>query len=173
MRLQNHVFDHETQKSGLFPCYRQKINDFLSSDNQHLDIFTSLQPIPCYCKSRLGMLQLISWWKVTYKADECNSTHSDQHTDTQATLGLLLSPTASLISFSTSEKNGKQNAHSTPTQVEGLWVGYIAEAQKTNKQTNKGGHKNKPKLNKLHSAVLKVLVLEWGWGLWWGGGGGG
>ena len=24
----NHVFDHETRKSGLFPCYRLKINDF-------------------------------------------------------------------------------------------------------------------------------------------------
>ena len=26
-----HVFDHETRKSRLFPCYRLKINDFLSS----------------------------------------------------------------------------------------------------------------------------------------------
>ena len=43
--LQNHVFDHETQESGLFPCYRLKINDFLSSYNQNLkiDIFTPLQ----------------------------------------------------------------------------------------------------------------------------------
>ena len=30
----NHVFDHETRKSALFPCYRLKTNDFLSSNNQ-------------------------------------------------------------------------------------------------------------------------------------------
>ena len=66
--LKNHVFDHEALKSGLFQCYRLKINDFLSSCNQHLkiDIFKSLQQIPCYCKSRLGTLRLISWWRVTY-----------------------------------------------------------------------------------------------------------
>ena len=66
--LKNLVFDHETQNSGLFPCYRLKINDFLSrlkindflsrlkindflsSYNQNLkiDIFTPLQQIPCY-----------------------------------------------------------------------------------------------------------------------------
>ena len=34
--LKTHVFDHETLKSGLFPCYRLKINDFLSSYNQNL-----------------------------------------------------------------------------------------------------------------------------------------
>ena len=66
--VKNHVFDHETRKSGLFPCYRLKINDFLSSYNQNLkiDIFTPLQQIPCYCKSRLGTLRLILWWRVTY-----------------------------------------------------------------------------------------------------------
>ena len=26
--LKNHVFDHETRKSALFPCYRLHINDF-------------------------------------------------------------------------------------------------------------------------------------------------
>ena len=52
-----------TMKHGL------KLNDFLSSYNQNLkiDIFTPLQQIPCYCKSRLGTLQLISWWRVTLK----------------------------------------------------------------------------------------------------------
>ena len=42
--LKNHVFDHETRKSGLFPCYRLKIIDFLSSYNQNLkkDSFTPL-----------------------------------------------------------------------------------------------------------------------------------
>ena len=66
--LQNHVYDHETRKSGLFPCYRLKINDFLRSYNQNLkiDIFTPLQQIPCYCKSRLGTLRLILWWRVTF-----------------------------------------------------------------------------------------------------------
>ena len=61
-------FDYETLESGLFLCYRLKINDFLSSYNQNLkiDIFTPLQQIPCYCKSRLGTLQLISWWRATY-----------------------------------------------------------------------------------------------------------
>ena len=56
MGLKNHVFDHETRKSGLCPCYRLKINDFLSSYYQNLkiDIFTPLQQIPCYCKSRLA-----------------------------------------------------------------------------------------------------------------------
>ena len=41
----NHVFDHETRKSGLFPCYRLKVDDILSNYNQNLniDIFTSLQ----------------------------------------------------------------------------------------------------------------------------------
>ena len=54
-------------ESGLFPCYRLKINDFLSRYNQNLniDIFNPLQKIPCYCKSRLGTLRLISWWRVT------------------------------------------------------------------------------------------------------------
>ena len=68
MGLNNHVFDHKTQKRGIFPCYRLKINDFLSSYNQNLkiDIFTPLQQIPCYCKSRLGTLRLISWWRVTF-----------------------------------------------------------------------------------------------------------
>ena len=71
VELKNHVFDHETQKSGLFLCYRLKINDFLSSYNQNLkiDIFTPLQQIPCYCKGRLGLLWLISWWRVTYSRD--------------------------------------------------------------------------------------------------------
>ena len=43
--VKSHVFDHETRKSGLFPCYRLKINDFLSGYNQNLkiDIFTPLQ----------------------------------------------------------------------------------------------------------------------------------
>ena len=65
----NHHFDHETRKSELFACYRLKKNDFLSSDNQNLkiDIFTLLQQIPCYCKSRLDTLRLISWWRVTYQ----------------------------------------------------------------------------------------------------------
>ena len=56
MGLENHVFDHETQKSWLIPCYRPKINDFLNSYNQNLkiDIFTPLQQIPCYCKSSLA-----------------------------------------------------------------------------------------------------------------------
>ena len=67
MGLTNHVFDHETRKSRLFPCYRLKINDFLSSYSQNLkiDIFTLLHQIPCYTKSRLGTLRLISWWRVT------------------------------------------------------------------------------------------------------------
>ena len=34
--LKYHVFDHETRKRGLFPCYRLKMNDFLSSYNQNL-----------------------------------------------------------------------------------------------------------------------------------------
>ena len=65
--LKNHDFDHETRKSELFACYRLKINDFLSGSNQNLkiDIFRPLQQIPCYCKSRLGTLRLISWWRVT------------------------------------------------------------------------------------------------------------
>ena len=56
--VKNHVFYHETWKSGLFPCYRLKINDFLSSYNQNLkiNIFIPRQQIPCYCKSRLGSL---------------------------------------------------------------------------------------------------------------------
>ena len=65
----NHVFDHETWKSVLFPCYRLQINDFWSSYNQNLkiDIFTPLQQqIPCYWKSRLGTLQLILWWRVIH-----------------------------------------------------------------------------------------------------------
>ena len=68
MRLKNRIFDHETRKSGLFPCYRLKINDFLSSYNPNLkiNIFTPLQQISCYCKSRLGTLRLIPWWRVTY-----------------------------------------------------------------------------------------------------------
>ena len=68
MGFKNRVFDHETRTSGLFPCYRLKIYDFLSSYNPNLkiDIFTPLQQIPCYCKSRLGTLRLISWWRVTY-----------------------------------------------------------------------------------------------------------
>ena len=47
--------------------YRLKINDFLSSYNQNLkmDMFTPLQQISCSCKSRLGTLRLISWWRVT------------------------------------------------------------------------------------------------------------
>ena len=67
--LQNHVFDHETRKSGLLSCYRLKINYFLSSYNQNLkiDIFTPQQQIPCYCKSGLGTLRLISWWRITYE----------------------------------------------------------------------------------------------------------
>ena len=66
--LKNYVFDHEKRKSGLFPCYRLKINDFLSGYNQNIkiDILTPLQQIPCYCKSRLGTLRLISWWRVPY-----------------------------------------------------------------------------------------------------------
>ena len=60
--VKNHVFDHETRKSGLFPCYRLKMNYFLSSYNQNLkiEIFTPLQQIPCYCKSRLGTLIIIN-----------------------------------------------------------------------------------------------------------------
>ena len=68
MGLKNHVLDHETRKSGLYPCYRLKINDFLSSFNQNIkiDIFTPVQQIPCYRKSRRGTLRLISWWRVTF-----------------------------------------------------------------------------------------------------------
>ena len=68
MGLENHDFDHETRKSGLFPCYRLKRIDLLSSYNLNLkiNIFTPLQQIPCYCKSRLGTLWLISWWRVTF-----------------------------------------------------------------------------------------------------------
>ena len=66
MGFKNRVFDHETRKSGLFPYYRLKINDFLNCYNQNLkiDIFTPLQQIPCYCKSRIGTLRLISCWRV-------------------------------------------------------------------------------------------------------------
>ena len=65
--LKNHVFDHETRKSRLYPCYRLKINNFLSRYNQNLKIgiFAPLQQIPCYCKSRPDTLRLISWWRVT------------------------------------------------------------------------------------------------------------
>ena len=61
MGLKDHVFDQWNTESGL------KIYDFLSSHNQHLklNIFTPLQQIPCYCKSRLGTPRLISWWRVT------------------------------------------------------------------------------------------------------------
>ena len=67
MGLKTHVFDHETRKSVLFPCYRLQINDFWSSYNQNLkfDISTPLQQIPCYCKSTLDTLQPILWWRVT------------------------------------------------------------------------------------------------------------
>ena len=56
MKLKNHVFDHGMQKSGLFPCYRLKKNDFLSSYNQNLkiDIFTFLQQIPSTAKIGLA-----------------------------------------------------------------------------------------------------------------------
>ena len=66
--LKNHVFDHETRKSGLFPCYRLKINDFLRSyiQNLKIDLFIPLQQIPCSCKNRLGTLRLILWWRVTF-----------------------------------------------------------------------------------------------------------
>ena len=69
-----HVFDNETRKSGLFPCYRLKINDFVSRYNLNLkiDIFTPLQQIPCYCKRRLGTLRLISWWRVTNGQIQCS-----------------------------------------------------------------------------------------------------
>ena len=68
MGLKNHGFDHETRKSWLFPGYGLKRNDFLGSYNQNLkiNIFTPLQQIPCYCKSRFGTLRLISWWRVTF-----------------------------------------------------------------------------------------------------------
>ena len=69
----------KTRNSGLFPCYRLKINDFLSSYNQNLkiNIFTPLQQIPCYCKGRLGTLRLISWWWVTTRmfTHENNTIH--------------------------------------------------------------------------------------------------
>ena len=76
MGLKSHVFDHETRKSRLFPCYRPNINDFLLSYNQNLkiDIFTPLQRIPCYCKSRLGTLRLNSWWRVTNR--NCKTPHN-------------------------------------------------------------------------------------------------
>ena len=72
----NHVFDHETRENGLLPCYGLKINDFLSSYSQNLriDIFTPLQQIPCYCKSRLGTSQLISWWRVTHVLQRASRT---------------------------------------------------------------------------------------------------
>ena len=54
--VKNHVFDHATRKSVLFPCYILKTYGF----------FTLLQQIPCYRKSRLSTLRLISWWRVTY-----------------------------------------------------------------------------------------------------------
>ena len=38
----------------------------VNNQNLKIDIFTPLQQIPCYCKSRLGTLRLISWWRVTY-----------------------------------------------------------------------------------------------------------
>ena len=58
----------EHGKVGYFPCNRLKINDFLSSYNPNLkiDIFTTVQQIPCYCKSRLRTLRLILWWRVTF-----------------------------------------------------------------------------------------------------------
>ena len=70
LKKKKKVFDHETQESGLFPCHRLKINDFLSSykPNLKIDMFTHLQQIPCYCKSSLGTLRLISWWRVTFAA---------------------------------------------------------------------------------------------------------
>ena len=81
MGLENHVFDHEIQKSELFPRYRLTINDFFSSYNQNfkIDIFTPLQQIPCYCKSRLGTLQLIWWWMVT--KEFCINRWTDRHTN--------------------------------------------------------------------------------------------
>ena len=83
VELENHVFDHETRTSGLCSCYRLKTNAFLSSckENLKIDIFTSLQQMPCYCKSRLGTLRLISWWGVTYVAD------TDVYTDDKLSLG--------------------------------------------------------------------------------------
>ena len=79
--VKNHVFDHEARKSGLFPCYRLKINDFLSNYNQNLkiDIFTPLQQIPCYCKNSLCTLRLISWWRVTY--DDYNADDARDQDD--------------------------------------------------------------------------------------------
>ena len=54
--LKNHVFDHETWKSGLFPCYRLKINDFLISHNQNLkiNIFTPQCKFPATAKVGLA-----------------------------------------------------------------------------------------------------------------------
>ena len=71
----NQVFDHKIRKSGLFPCRRLKMNDFLSSYNQNLkiDIFTSLQQIPSYCKNMLGTVRLISWWRVTINYRLCQA----------------------------------------------------------------------------------------------------
>ena len=68
-----------TWKSGLFPCYRLKINDFLSSHNQNLkiNIFTPLQQMPCYCKNRLGTLGLITWWRVTIVVDRNDTVLPD------------------------------------------------------------------------------------------------
>ena len=54
-------------KDGKVGYFMLQTKDFLSSYNQNLkiDIFTPLQQISCYCKSRLGTLRLISWWRVT------------------------------------------------------------------------------------------------------------
>ena len=56
MGLKNHVFECETRKSGLFLCYRLKINDSLSSYKQNLkiDIFTPLQQILATAKVGLA-----------------------------------------------------------------------------------------------------------------------
>ena len=60
---------------------RTKIYDFLSSYNKNLkiDIFTPLQQIPCYCKSRLGTLRLISWWRVISTHEICIICYLDEY----------------------------------------------------------------------------------------------
>ena len=76
MGFKKKVFDHETRKTGLFPC--NKLKDFLSSYNQNLkiDIFTPLQQIPRYRKSRFGTLRLISGWRVTFSSCLTSQQHA-------------------------------------------------------------------------------------------------
>ena len=53
--LQNHVFDHESRRSALFPCYRLQINDFLSSYNQNLKIDISHPCSKFFAAAKVGL----------------------------------------------------------------------------------------------------------------------